>query len=70
MNTTIQEINQKIIEECIDYLVIAVNGNVAESDVVRMVAEIVECSGGQLDACSSCGAMPMESNCNNARCQD
>lgn len=70
MNATIQAINDKIIEECIDYLVIAANGNVAESDVIRMVAEIVECSGGQLDACSSCGAMPMESNCNNARCQD
>lgn len=70
MNTAIQAINQKIIEECIDYLVVAVNGNVAESDVIRMVAEIVECSGGQLDACSSCGAMPMGSNCNNARCQD
>lgn len=70
MNATMQELNQKIIEECIQYLVTAADGRVAESDVIRMVAEIVECSGGQLDACSSCGAMPMESKCNNARCQD
>lgn len=70
MNNTIAALNTKIIEECVDYLVLAANGNVATRDVVRMVANIVECSGGQLDACSSCGRMPMESICNNARCQD
>lgn len=70
MDATIQALNEKLIEECIEYLTIASEGRIEQSDVIRMVAEIVECSGGQLDACSSCGAMPMGSNCNNSRCQD
>ena len=68
MNDAIAAINEKIIEECISYLVIASETRIAESDVIRMVAEIVQCSGGTIDACSLCGAMPMNTNCNNAGC--
>lgn len=34
------------------------------------IISLLEDMGVEIDACSSCGAMPMQSNCNNARCQD
>lgn len=68
MNYTIEDLNKKIVQECIDYLVVASDSRVSQSDVIRMVANIVECTGGHLDACSLCGAMPMSVNCNNAGC--
>ena len=68
MDTILQDINQKIVGECIDYLVVASDALISRSDVIRMVANIVECTGGELDACSNCGAMPLTVNCNNAGC--
>ena len=41
-----------------------------DTEVMLSLIELLEGLGVQLDACSSCGAMPMNSNCNNARCQD
>lgn len=68
MSQVIAELNQKIVDESIQYLVTAATDRADESDVIRMVANIVECTGGYLDACSLCGAMPMTTNCNNAGC--
>ena len=41
-----------------------------DTEVMPSLIELLEGLGVQLDACSSCGAMPVDSNCNNARCQD
>ena len=41
-----------------------------DTEVMPSLIELLEGLGVEIDACSSCGAMPMDSNCNNARCQD
>lgn len=68
LDVELKEINQKITEECIDYFVIATQDRVSREDVIRHIADIVESTGGSIDACSRCGAMPMTTNCNNAGC--
>lgn len=68
MNQQIALINERITEECIEWLVTASQGRVDRSEVIAHVAEIVECSRGTIDACSHCGSMPMTTNCNNANC--
>lgn len=42
------------------------NDDEGRSGIIWMLQEL----GVELDACSHCGAMPMDTNCNNARCQD
>ena len=38
-------------------------------DIMPSLIELLEGFGIELDACSHCGAMPMNSNCNNAGCE-
>lgn len=68
MNRLIADLNRQIVEECIDYFVIATQGRLEREDVVRHIADIVNCTGGDIDACHHCGAMPLTVNCNNAGC--
>lgn len=60
-----QDIAQKRIAEFLDDM------EVDDEDIARaFTIGLLEDLGIELDGCSSCGAMPMETNCNNARCQD
>lgn len=68
MNQTIAEIDQALLEANIGWLEIVASGRVPTSEVIKHIASIVELTGGFLDACSMCGAMPMTVNCNNAGC--
>lgn len=36
----------------------------------RVIVDLIEATGGEIDGCSLCGSIPMTTNCNNARCQD
>jgi CO dehydrogenase/acetyl-CoA synthase alpha subunit len=59
--TALNRINQFMTENDMDYW---------DTEQRASVISLLEDLGVEIDACSSCGAMPMESNCNNARCQD
>lgn len=41
-----------------------------DNETRRGIIALLQNVGVKFDGCSSCGRMPMEPNCNNARCQD
>lgn len=62
---TQQDVAEKAIKEFMD------NYEIEDTDEDRAgIIELLQDLGVEIDACSSCGAMPMDINCNNARCQD
>mgnify|MGYP001796720723 CR=1 FL=1 len=44
--------------------------NDLDDESMASIISLLEDMGVEIDACSGCGAMPMQTNCNNARCQD
>lgn len=41
-----------------------------DNETRQGIIALLQNVGVEFDGCSSCGRMPMEPNCNNARCQD
>ena len=68
MSLTIAEIDEALLEANIDWLRLVATSRASEREVIKHIANIVELTGGFIDACSLCGAMPMTTTCNNAGC--
>jgi hypothetical protein len=41
-----------------------------DNETRQGIIALLQNVGVEFDGCSSCGAMPMTTNCNNSRCQD